>query len=258
MPSLKPNMLRGVAWRLRGRRRAAEPELAPAHRDDPEAHPHQVAHRVHRHLRVVGAGLDDDVAARARRVEVVAEEGRAARAAPRAVGRPGRTGRRTARAVADRHGEVARREVERLAGVLRHVPRPAADDAARRRLGAQRHPLGGRGPAGQQVAQRVAVVGDDVERHEVQPVLGRRGDAGLPLTAEGHDAVVRGIRLRRLRRRPAGRRGVGQPGGRAPARAAPAPVARTARRVEPFTSRPPHRPRSPPARRTRRAPRSAP
>ena len=118
-----------------------------------------------------------------------------------------------ARAVADRHGEVTGREVERLPGVLRHVPRPPADDAARRRLGAERHPLGGGGPPGQQVAQRVAVVGDDVERDEVQPVLGRRGDAGLPLTAEGHDAVVHGIRLRRARG--AGRPGgVGQPGGR--------------------------------------------
>ncbi len=182
---------------LRRRRGAAEPELAPAHRDHPEAHPHQVAHGVHRHLRVVGAGLDDDVATGARRVEVVAEEaGQLAQRLGPPVGQPEPVVEQ-ARAVADRHGEVTRREVERLTGVLRHVPRPPADDAAGCRLGAQRHPLGRRGPPGEQVAQRVAVVGDDVERHEVQPVLGRRGDAGLPLTAEGHDAVVGGIRLRR-------------------------------------------------------------
>ena len=196
VPSLKPNMLRGVTWRLRRRRRAAEAELAPPHRDHAEADPHQVAHRVHRHLGVVRAGLDDDVAARARRVEVVADEARQlAQRLGLAVGQAEPVVEQ-GRAVADRHREVPGREVERLTGVLRHLPRATTDDATRRRLGAERHPLGGHGPAGQQVAQRLGVVGDDVERDEVQPVLGGRGDAGLALAAERHDPGVGGIRLR--------------------------------------------------------------
>ena len=49
---------------------------------------------------------------------------------------------------------------------------------------AARHPLRGLGPLLEQRDQRVAGVGGDVERREVQPVLGRRGDAGLVLAAE--------------------------------------------------------------------------
>ena len=68
----------------------------------------------------------------------------------------------------------------------------------------------------EQVAQRVAVVGDDVEGDEVQPVLGGRGDAGLPLAAEGHDAVVGTASGSAPDGADGGRRarGVGQPGGR--------------------------------------------
>ena len=58
----------------RGRRRAAEAELGPAHRDGAEADPGEVADRVHRDLRVVGAGLDAQVAVAAVGVEVVGRE----------------------------------------------------------------------------------------------------------------------------------------------------------------------------------------
>ncbi len=67
-----------------GRRGAAEPELGVAHRDGPEADPRQVADRVHGHLRVVGAGLHDDVAAAASRVQRLVRELRQGRPAGRA------------------------------------------------------------------------------------------------------------------------------------------------------------------------------
>ena len=49
------------------------------------------------------------------------------------------------------------------------------------------HPGGGRGPVLQQRDELVAGVGGDVERGEVQPVLGRGDDAGLVLAVEGVD-----------------------------------------------------------------------
>ena len=63
---------RGLAGRRR--RGAAEAELGPAHGDRAEADPGEVADRVHRDLRVVGAGLHAQVAVAARRVEVVGRE----------------------------------------------------------------------------------------------------------------------------------------------------------------------------------------
>ena len=70
--------------RLRGRggRGTAEAELRPADRDRAEADPGQVADRVHRDLRVVGARLDAEVAVRALGVEHVGGEVRQRRAAP--------------------------------------------------------------------------------------------------------------------------------------------------------------------------------
>ena len=53
-----------------GRRGAAEAQLRVAHRDGPEAHPGQVADRVHGDLRVVGARLHADVATAAGREQV--------------------------------------------------------------------------------------------------------------------------------------------------------------------------------------------
>jgi hypothetical protein len=56
------------------RRRSPEPELEPAHDDRAPTEPGQVAHRVEGDLRVVGAGLDRQVAAAPRRLEEVAGE----------------------------------------------------------------------------------------------------------------------------------------------------------------------------------------
>ncbi len=67
MPSLKPNRLRGVGPVGLGRGRLAEAELRPAHRGAARGDPGQVADGVHRDLRVVGAGLDRQVAVAASR-----------------------------------------------------------------------------------------------------------------------------------------------------------------------------------------------
>ena len=154
MPSLKPNRLRGVACARRGRRRAAEPELRPAHRDDAEADPDQVAHGVHRDLRVVGAGLD----ARGRRPSSAGSSwsprnaGRS-RSAGGPLRRRGRTGRRRS------DGPNADRERERRtrAGrAPRRCPRRRRPGCRRpRRPGAASAPAvirsAARGPALQQV-----------------------------------------------------------------------------------------------------------
>ena len=112
---------------LRGRRGRgpAEAELRPAHARGAEGDPGEVADRVHRDLRVVGAGLDAQVAVAARRVEVVAREVRQPDEAAAAAGRRGRTGRRRRRRVREqrppepeRDRQAGRRQAERLAGVV--------------------------------------------------------------------------------------------------------------------------------------------
>ena len=147
---------------------------------------------MHRDLRVVGAGLDADVAVAAGRVEVVPDEpGQVLQRGWLAVGEAepvieeGRT-------VADGDGEVRRVEVVGLAGVLGGTVGTAADDAARSRFGTCGHPLGRAGPGLQHVREGGLVLGDHVERHEVHPVLGGRDDPGLALAPEGHRVVGRG------------------------------------------------------------------
>ncbi len=123
VPSLNPNRFRGVVWRSRwttyGRSRAATSARRPA-----EGDPGQVADRVHRDLRIVGAGLDAQVAVGPGRVEVVGREVRQPLAAPRAAGRRARSG--PCRLVAEQRGPEAegdgqpgRRQPDRLAGVVR-------------------------------------------------------------------------------------------------------------------------------------------
>ena len=71
---LEPEQVSRCRPACRGRRGAAEPELRPLHRGRAEADAGEVADGVHGDLRVVGARLDRDVAAAARRVEVVRRE----------------------------------------------------------------------------------------------------------------------------------------------------------------------------------------
>ena len=76
MPSLIPNRLRGVAWPVEVDDVRPKPSCDQRTLTTPLADPGQVAHRVHRDLRVVGAGLDAQVPAAAGRVELVAGERR--------------------------------------------------------------------------------------------------------------------------------------------------------------------------------------
>ena len=160
----------------------------------PAPDPREIADGVERHLRIVGARLDAEIAAGARGVELVAGERRQRRELRRAPG--GEAEPVTAvlleqrRSQAERHGEPGRRQVVGLAGVGRRRGgrrRPAARRAARRSSGAP--PSSRR----EQLAQVLAVGAlDHVERREVQTVLGGRDDPGLVDTVERHAARRRG------------------------------------------------------------------
>ena len=152
-----------------------------------ERGPGQVADRVHRDLRVVGAGLDDEVAVGARGVEVV---GREVREVDEPVGQPVREAepvdgpRRPGPTNSDRPKpnvivRPAGGQVHRLARVVgRRVVRPdgGPNGPADRPCG---EPRRDRRPAPQELDQLVARRRREVERREVQPVLRGRDDAGL-------------------------------------------------------------------------------
>ena len=74
VPSLNPSRLRGVACAVDVDEVRPKPSCDQRMRARAEGGPGEVPDRVHRDLRVVGAGLDDEVAVAARRVEVVARE----------------------------------------------------------------------------------------------------------------------------------------------------------------------------------------
>ncbi len=191
VPSLKPKRLRGGGLVPGGRRGTAEAELRPADAHHAHADPGQVADRVHRHLRVVGAGLDAEVAAGELRLQRVAGE-------LRQLGQGGGPTVGEAEAVppvgvaeqrrpeADGEGELRGRQAERLTGVVRRGLRHAADRAEHPGVPPRGHPGGGGRPLLKQFDQPGPVLGDHVERHEVQPVLRRGDDAGLVLTVERH------------------------------------------------------------------------
>ena len=110
-PVLEPHEVARGHLRARRAGGAAEPELGPAQHDDPAADPAEVAHRVERDLRVVGASLHHDVAAGARRVELVARERRQVDRAQRAARRDPEpvlaVAHEQRRPDAERDGEVA-------------------------------------------------------------------------------------------------------------------------------------------------------
>ena len=178
---------RGLAGR--GGRGTAEAQLRPAHRDGAEADPGQVADRVHGHLRVVGTGLDAEIAVRPLRVERVHREVRQ-RAERRGlpVGQAEAVlavvGAEQRRPEAEGDRQPVRREPDRLAGVVGRGVGGALDRTDRARGLAGGHPLGRVRPLLEQGDEPVAVVGGDVEHREVQPVLGRGDDAGLVLPPE--------------------------------------------------------------------------
>ena len=133
MPSLKPKRFRGVCW-ARGRGGgAAESELGPADAYPAESDPGQVADGVDSHLRIVGAGLDDDVAAAAVGLQVIAGEVRQVDQGVGAAAVQAKAGLAVlleqARAEAKREGEFAGAQAQGLARVLRRRVVGAVDGA---------------------------------------------------------------------------------------------------------------------------------
>ena len=171
---------------LAGRGRGApEAELRPLHHHRPAADPGQVADRVEGDLRVVGARLDAEVAARdvgvdrlRRQRRELAQRRGPPRREPEAVDA---VALEQAGAEAERDREPARQVPDRLAGVVGRaqrlvVARPgelAGGDPRRRRR-----------PLAQQLDELGAALGGDVEGGEVQAVLGGGDDPGLPLAPE--------------------------------------------------------------------------
>jgi len=144
---------------------------------------------VHGDLRVVGTGLDADVATADLRAQGVSEEGRqvleclgfaAGQAEPVLAGRAGEH----PRPETDRDRQAAGRQIECLTGVLRRRLRYVRDRAALAGRFAASHPPSRHGPCLQQRPQFFAVCGVDVEGREVQAVLGGGDDPGLMRTVE--------------------------------------------------------------------------
>lgn len=176
--------------RVRRRRgRLAEAQLRPADGDLAEADPGQIADRVHRDLRIVGACLHTQIAAAARPVEVVAGE---LRQVDQRLGAPVLDAEAVLavlleerRADAEGQREPGRRQPERLTGVVRRRLGEPAHRAVADRV-ARRHPRRRLRPLLEEGDQLVAVVDGDVERGEVQPVLDGGGDPGLVRAVERH------------------------------------------------------------------------
>ena len=182
MPSLNPCRLRGVVWPFEVDRRAAEAELRPAQRGPAAPDAGEVADRVERDHRVVGARLDAEVAAGPGRLEGVAGEARQLDAA--------RCGRRAAspKRSSKSDGPKPKVTVSRAAGS------PSASPVSDRRRSevvvdvADRLPAVMRAAAAVQSRSRAAssptALELQVERAEDEPVLSGRRDAGLVLAVE--------------------------------------------------------------------------
>ena len=116
------------------RRRAAEPELRPAHDDDTAADSREVADGVEGDLRIVGARLHAEVAAGAGRIERVARERRQLDERPRTPGLEPETvvtaEREERRAEAEGHRQPRAREPDRLAGIVRRSALDVVDGPA--------------------------------------------------------------------------------------------------------------------------------
>ena len=198
-------------------RRAAVPELRPAQLRAAEGDAAQVADGVHRDLRIVGAGLDAQVATARLRVEVVAEEGREPFEPLRpargdAVAVFARLGREQGGTESDRDGQSGGRQALRFTRVVRWRFGRSADRTGRADLQPLGHARGGVRPVLQERDQVVAVrARHHVEGREVQMLLDGRRDARLMGTEE----VVRGCRGLPFRRPPgadAGGESSGSPG----------------------------------------------
>jgi hypothetical protein len=151
-----------------------------------------------RHLGVVGAGLDAQVAIAGCRVELVMGElGQ--------VGKRGRPKRRKPESIrpwaakqacpkAERQRQPGGTQAERLTGVDRRAQRLADRVADRLAAG---HRNGRSRPRLEQVHELGPVVGQDVEGRELDSLLGRRRDACLVDAVERLDLGLRTSRLDR-------------------------------------------------------------
>lgn len=208
---LEPHQVAGRAL-VRPRRRAAEAEHGPADGRGATGHPCQVAHRVVRHLGVVGAGLQGQVTAAQPLLQVVARQRRDVGERRRApVGQPEALVE-DAGAEAHRHGQGRRPEVERLARVGADPVAVRRFDAADGLAGLQ---LGDRGrPPGEEHLQLGRDGRRQVERHVDAVALRGGADPALWLPCRGGverlalRQVDRLVAVRRRRERVhAGRRG---------------------------------------------------
>ena len=189
MPSLKPNRLRGVAWLVEVDEVRPKPSWAQRIADGAEGDPGEVADRVHGDLRVVGAGLDAEVAVAARRVEVVGREVRQLAGAPGlAVGEA-----EAVLAVLLGTGVGPKPKVRVSPRGGRPSASPVSAGGASYGVGGadpptgspRGHLRGGRVHAWSSATRSSRGSRGDVERREVQPVLRRGDDAGLVPAVEG-------------------------------------------------------------------------
>ena len=200
VPSLNPNRLRGVVWVTLVL--DVRPKPSCDHRSDTVPKPIRARLRTawNADLGVVGAGLHAQVAPAAGGVEPVAgevgesrERGRSARRESESVGAVGIGEQR--RSEPERDRECARVEPERFTGVApAGRGRPRRPRRRRWRRGPGSSAAAASVQAAEQPRQLVAVVGDHVERGEVQVVLGGGDDAGLVRPVERHGAAVRRTR----------------------------------------------------------------
>ena len=177
--------------RLAGRcgRGPAEAELHPVVLDDAHADPGHVAHGVERDERIVGAGLDAQIAAGVVGVKILVGQRRELGERGRLAGGQAEPVVEQRWPVADRDRQPGHRRPDRLAGVDRRRVRlrVLADQPAGGHV--RRSPC----PRVQQVPDvGGARPGDGVQRAEREPVLGRCGDAGLVRSVE-RDRLVAAV-----------------------------------------------------------------
>ena len=122
MPSLNPSRFRAVVWVVEVDDVRPKPSWDQRDRGPSERDPGQVADRVHRHLRIVGTGLDAEVAVGPGRIEVVGREVRQPSQRRRLpTGEPEpvlAAAAEQARAEAEGDRQAGRRQPDRLAGVV--------------------------------------------------------------------------------------------------------------------------------------------
>src|SRR5581483_5138527 len=179
---LEAHQVARLFLRAARRRRPPEVELRPAHRHLPATDAGEVADGVEGDLRVVGAGLDGEIAVRPLGLELVAGKARERTQGLRT---------REAEALEERGAEAERQRQARgtqadcLAGVDRRAERVGR--LAHALAGA--HPGGRVRPGPEQFAELRRPRVENVERGEVEALLRRRRDPRLVLPVKGDDPL---------------------------------------------------------------------